>query len=318
MPRDGDFDKESGMKGEAVKLSPKRETSARHASGSLGTVTTKYVRGNENLRTSSGKYCLSPAIWKSSGNIYLYHFRMETHVTTPHFELLNAIPGQENSTKNFTLQTPPKTDIFASPTIGYHFSAPIVYVTLPIREFHSAAATITVPYTLSLLNTAGVNNPTLQFDQGGLVFALLEKDSPIPTKEAPGGKDDHPRWIKAGVEIWEGKAWGSIVVREKWSDWSLFDVEKNAVVGGYELRLQMEKLGDALVIFALGGDGGKEKTLVRKVPWVFLEEEIEDVDKMWVGVYGARPDPFDEAKGRNLEIGVEGFEVWNLKGERVG
>ncbi len=242
---------------------------------------------------------------------------MSTHVTTHTSQLLNAIPSQEHSKEKFTLQTPPKTDIFASPTTGYHFSSPIVFVTLPIRDFYSAAASISIPYTLSLPSTVEVSNPTLQFDQGGLVLALLEKDSPLPTKEAPGDKDNHPRWIKAGVEVWEGKAWGGVVVREKWSDWSLFDVERNAIIGGYELRLQMEKLGDALMIFMLGGDENQGKTLVRKVPWVFLEEEIEDVDRVLVGVYGARPDPFDEANGKNLEIGIEAFEVRNATGYRV-
>ncbi|PVH74511.1 hypothetical protein DL98DRAFT_604309 [Cadophora sp. DSE1049] len=241
---------------------------------------------------------------------------MASHVAKSPYHLLNKVPEQKAPQGEFVLQTPPRTDIFASPTIGYHFSAPIAYVKLPLRDFRSAAATINVPYTPSLSTQETVDNPTLQFDQGGLLFALLEKGRPAPTKEAPGGKDDHPRWIKAGVEVWEGKAWGSIVVREKWSDWSLFDVEKNAVLGAYQLRLQMEKLGDALVIFTVDEHGGK--TIVRKVPWVFLDAEVGDVENIMVGVYGARPDPFDEAKGKNLEIGVENFEVWTMEGEFVG
>ena len=244
---------------------------------------------------------------------------MAPHVTKSSIEplqLLNTVPQQDISRNKVTIQAPPSTDIFASPTTGYHFSAPVVYITLPLRDFCSAAATIAVPCTLSPSSQEKADNPTLQFDQGGLILALLEKGRPTPTKEAPGGKSDHPRWIKAGIEVWEGKAWGSIVVREKWSDWSLFDVDKNSVPGGYRLRLQMEKLGDALMIFTQ--DEKATKTIVRKVPWVFLESEVVNVDTVMVGVYGARPDPFDEAKGKSLEIRVEDFELWIIEGQLVG
>lgn len=122
-----------------------------------------------------------------------------------------------------------------------------------------------------------------------------------------GRKQTHPRWIKAGIEVWEGKAWGSIVVREKWSDWSLFELEEPSEKGAYKLTLQIKRMGDALMIYVLSE--GQERKSVRKVPWVFFEEERRGVESVMVGVYGARPDPFDEAKGKNLEIGAEGFEL---------
>jgi len=273
-------------------------------------------------RRTSQLHTIKCIIWNSvdiSASTKPIEHKMPPRVTTSPtqlLQLLNTVPQQDISGNKFTLQIPPNTDIFASPTTGYHFSAPVVYITLPLRDFCSAAATIAVPYTLSPSHQERVDDPTLQFDQGGLIFALLEKGRLTPTKEAPGGKSDHPRWIKAGIEVWEGKAWGSIVVREKWSDWSLFDVEKNSVPGAYRLRLQMEKLGDALMIFTQ--DENRARKIVRKVPWVFLESEVENVETVIVGVYGARPDPFDEAKGKSLEIEVENFEAWNMEGQLVG
>ncbi|CZR66981.1 uncharacterized protein PAC_16880 [Phialocephala subalpina] len=227
---------------------------------------------------------------------------------------LNTLKGQESISKSFTILTPPQTDIFASPTHGYHFSAPILYTTLPLLSFTSSKATISVPFTFGLPNSPTAPNPTLKFDQGGIVFVLPEAGIEVEDMKKMK-KEAHPRWIKAGIEVWEGKAWGSIVVREKWSDWSLFELSPPSPLGEYRLTLEMERMGDALMIYVLSE--GKERRLVRKVPWVFLEEERRGVTEVLVGVYGARPDPFDEAKGKNLEIGVEGFEVWDGEGKKV-
>lgn len=226
-------------------------------------------------------------------------------MTSP-IQTLNTIEGQEAALKDFIILTPPHTDIFASPTHGYYFNAPIIYTQLPLLSFAKAKATISVPFTLSLPEPLAAPNPTLQFDQGGLVFILPEIGNGVEDLKQ-GEKESHPRWIKAGIEVWEGRAWGSIVVREKWSDWSLFELEQSSEKGEYILTLQMERMGNALMIYVVSE--GKERRLVRKVPWVFLKEETGGVERVIVGVYGARPDPFDEAKGKNLEIGVEGFEV---------
>ncbi|KUJ17150.1 uncharacterized protein LY89DRAFT_685090 [Mollisia scopiformis] len=233
---------------------------------------------------------------------------------SPPIHFLNTVQGQQEASDKFSILTPPRTDIFASPTHGYHFSAPIIYTQLPILEFGSAKATISIPFTLHSPKEKEVENPTLQFDQGGLVFVF-----PGAGTEAKdlvqAEKETHPRWIKAGIEVWEGKAWGSIVVREKWSDWSLFEPGQITATGTYKMTLEMERFGDALMIYTVSEV--KKRTLVRKVPWVFLEEERSGVETIMIGVYGARPDPFNEAKGKLLEIGIKSFGVKDQDGKRI-
>ena len=70
------------------------------------------------------------------------------------------------------------------------------------------------------------------------------------------------------------------------------------------MTIETERLGDALMIYNILG---AEKTLVRKVPWCFLEGETKET--VWIGVYGARPDPYDEAQGKNLVARFENFVI---------
>jgi hypothetical protein len=234
-------------------------------------------------------------------------------MSSPDLFLLNPDPSQDEIHRQnvFTLKVPPKTDIFASPTIGYHFSAPIAYKCLPTRNFSKARATITMPFTLNCLPTTRVENPTLQFDQAGLVFVFLDPKFPAPCLANPvSGKTEnpHPKWIKADVEVWEGKTFGSVVVREKWSDWSLFAVPSSADAVEVTLTIEMQRLGDALMIYKILGT---ERELGRKVPWGFLEGETTET--VWIGVYGARPDPYDEAQGKNLVALFENFVIEDVE-----
>jgi hypothetical protein len=76
----------------------------------------------------------------------------------------------------------------------------------------------------------------------------------------------------------------------------------------------MERTGDALGVYAFSEEDGEAKTLVRKVPWVFLEEGNGAVESVLVGVFAGRPDPRDQAAGKNLEVVVEG---WSVNGEEL-
>jgi uncharacterized protein len=159
--------------------------------------------------------------------------QLVTMILTP----LNTVPEQDpisSPEMPFIPHVPPKTDVFASPALGYHFSAPILYTAIPTTSFKSARATISVPF--SLQSSTRPSNPTLQFDQAGLIFVLPHPSLPFPSLTQPGGKSAsqgnpsaHPKWIKAGIEVWEGNAWGSIVAREQWCDWSTFELSPSTI-----------------------------------------------------------------------------------------
>lgn len=253
--------------------------------------------------------------------------------------LVNAVPSQAPITgheAHFSLAAPPQTDLYASPALGYHFSAPIAYTQLPTSRFASLQVSVAVPFTLPLFQpplhardaaeaveaAEAARNPTLQFDQGGIVFVLPHASHPNPSATEPGSSGasptPHPRWVKAGIEVYEGRPYGSVVVRDRWSDWSLYDLPDYSLGGptresiAAALTLRADRNGDALVISVVDIDG--EKRPVREVPYWFLHDEVED--SCWVGVIGARPDPTKEAK-RDLEVRFKGLEIRDAQGNSL-
>lgn len=96
----------------------------------------------------------------------------------------------------------PRTDIFASPTISYHFSSPVAFLSLPTQEFRFARSKVSIPDTL--LSKTASNNPTLQFDQAGILVVLPSLKHPDPAKNNPGSADSgkpHPKWVKISIEV---------------------------------------------------------------------------------------------------------------------
>lgn len=233
--------------------------------------------------------------------------------------LLNEASDQSPITdrSSITLRIPPKTDIYASPSLGFPFSAPIAYTTLPTASLTLARTTISLPLVQPKSHTSDSLNRTQQFDQGGLIFVQPHPSHPSPSA-AESGSDQTtasghtpPKWVKAGIEFYNGHMRGSVVVRDRWADWSLFEVPQAAFkssdtdgIQTVSITLEADRLDDALAIWLVVP--GSDRMPVRKILWWFLKNERQD--NSWVGVYGARPDPNDETK-ENLEVRFDGFEV---------
>ena len=126
--------------------------------------------------------------------------------------------------------------------------------------------------------------------------------NPIPDGKNAADASTHPRWVKAGIEINDGKPWISVVARDEWADWSLASTpagsDSNA---GKTVKATIEfvKHDNALLVFVKDGE---ERRMIREVQWVFLDEQLEK--PCWIGVYAARPDAKGEAEGA-LEVHFE-------------
>ncbi|KAI1851042.1 hypothetical protein JX266_003707 [Neoarthrinium moseri] len=221
----------------------------------------------------------------------------------------------------FTLTAPSKTDIHASPVPAprYIFTAPAV-LGAPARPLAAfTRARVSFAYT-----------PALQYDHAGL--ALLLGASSSDADGRPGQVGRHSAWVKAGLEAKDGAVWLSVVTKTAggWCDWSLGalpDAEGAGAGLGREVAvtIELERAKNALLVHHVrqrGGadgaegeeEGDEHKTLIRKVPWVFLDAEDRvvaegDESAAWVGAFAARPDPEGRAgEGGRLEV-----RFWNLE-----
>jgi regulation of enolase protein 1 (concanavalin A-like superfamily) len=195
--------------------------------------------------------------------------------------------------KSFTLSAEPKTDIYAAPAHGYVWTAPIIYKALKASTFKKARLAITLNWTTT-------------YDQGGLVLAFPTASNPTPDSSNAKDISTHPQWVKAGIEINEGKPWISVVARENFADWSLASPPAGSGSNGgktVKATIEFERHDNALMIFVLDGE---ERRMIREVQWVFLEGQLERV--AWIGVYCCRPDAKGEADGA-LKVEFEDFVV---------
>jgi regulation of enolase protein 1 (concanavalin A-like superfamily) len=130
-----------------------------------------------------------------------------------------------------------------------------------------------------------------RYDQGGFVLKLTHPDA---------SKQD--KWLKAGVEFFNGKPMVSTVGTWAWSDWSVAPVVKGE--GGewvtVEAVRQGDELGSGLWVYQIV-DG--ETVPLREVAWFFAEE-----DQGWeveVGAYAAKP----SSEGGELVVSFRDMQV---------
>ena len=170
-----------------------------------------------------------------------------------------------------TVYTPPKTDIWRPSATEDVFDAPYVYTPIRSGSFHSISVSISGPWKT-------------KFDQGGILIVW----------PAPSGKRNENKWMKTGIEYFEGKPALSVVGCDRFSDWSLSPM---AAEGGTEATLLAEREGSTLWVYVL--EGGQKRAL-REIKWAFMEGREADAE-MWVGLCAAKPTP-DEGDG---ESGIE-------------
>lgn len=185
---------------------------------------------------------------------------------------------------SFTLTALPNTDIWRKPPKHIAFNAPTSPASPPshpLSTFHSARLTLTLPPASQLT----------QYDQAGLLLRLTR-----------AGATD--KWLKTGVEFYEGAPYVSTVGCDVWADWSvvpLAAVNGETGDGEIEATVEVKRQDGALWVFLVRGE---TKVPLREVAWFFAEEAWE----VAVSAYVARP--AKEVEGsQGLVAGFRGLEV---------
>ncbi len=198
----------------------------------------------------------------------------------------NGATLPHSTSDSFTITAHPITDIWrrdATPE-GDVFNAPYIYTTLTPTTFSRLAVTVTVPWRT-------------QFDQGGLLIAF-----PSSIKGSGNGHGQNWRWIKAGIEMFDGKPALGVVGTDRFSDWSLAPMPGPDADHQREAEFEAVRDGTSLWVYVVV-DG--ERRALREVKWAFLggEEEVR------VGVYAAKPTPDEGAAEAGVEVGFSGLVV---------
>lgn len=171
---------------------------------------------------------------------------------------------------HFKIFAPPKTDIWRPSPTEDRFDAPFIYTSIKSSNFKQVSATISAEWKT-------------QYDQGGILICW-----PAPEK-------NHSKWIKTGIEFFNGKPSLSVVGCDRYSDWSLCLLP---IAGAIHATIEAERVGQTLWIYLIFNG---ERRALREIKWAFLEDREAEAE-MWVGTYAAKPTP--ESEG-DAETGIE-------------
>ncbi|KAL8724460.1 MAG: hypothetical protein Q9166_007945 [cf. Caloplaca sp. 2 TL-2023] len=197
-----------------------------------------------------------------------------------------SLPTTHSKFAIITLLAPPSTDIWRKPQPHTdRFNAPLYVTSLPLKDLKAVQVTVKGRWK------------TL-YDQGGLVMTL------------PAGKGgEGHRWVKTGIEHYNGKPHISAVACDRWADWSLLPFPVSSTD---EVTIRMEREVNAK-------SGGKSSTLwikyldpstgqwnpIREITWGFADEEVD----CSVGVYAAKPTTDEGNEEGELKVEFRGLEV---------
>ena len=121
---------------------------------------------------------------------------MAQNCSTLHNSSDSQSPIQEPLPVSFQLTAPPNCDIWRKPPSTSDFNAPFPLRSFPLSSFRAARVTIQAQWST-------------KFDQGGLLL-ILPGENGLDRKER--------RWIKTGVEFFNGRPNLSTVATDRWSD----------------------------------------------------------------------------------------------------
>ncbi|KAH6632211.1 hypothetical protein F5144DRAFT_602959 [Chaetomium tenue] len=207
-------------------------------------------------------------------------------------------------TDTFNITANPDTDIWRKPPTTDVFNAPTALPpsTTPHPQRTSGPLNAFLSARLSLNFT-----PQEQYDQGGILLSLRRHTDPKNTPPA--------KWIKAGIELYNGAPRVSTVACDRWADWSVADLRpapggsgppsSQSETGWTTVVVEKDKDGNGTGVWVYWiAEGSEEKVPLREICWVFGDEpEAWEVE---VHAMAARPNK--EAQGA-LTVEFAGLEV---------
>lgn len=181
-----------------------------------------------------------------------------TVMTSVQWQTANGAKEIHDLTKPFTIEARAKTDIWRPSAEDDVFNAPYIYKSVQVSSFKQIRVTVSGDWKT-------------QFDQGGLFLSFPFHDGPI-------------RWIKAGIEYFEGQPVLGVVGTDRFSDWSLCPMGKGERKATFELR----KEGSTLWVYVVVNESRQP---LREIKWAFIDSESQSNQQvdMHVGVYAAKP-----------------------------
>lgn len=207
------------------------------------------------------------------------------------YRLHNASPHQvalpTPLPKSFTICTPPDCDTWRKPPSTNNFNAPLLLRNLPLSSLRSARVTVSADWKT-------------KFDQGGLVLIL------------PGKEDRSQRkWVKTGIEFFEGRPNLSTVACDRWADWSLAPLpESDHGKVTIELSREVTKGEKTTTLWVHSVDASTgQKRALREVSWVFEDGSLQQETECEIGVYSAKPIKEESDEKKELEVKFEDLVI---------
>ncbi|TDZ47166.1 Uncharacterized protein CTRI78_v008695 [Colletotrichum trifolii] len=195
------------------------------------------------------------------------------------------------TTTPFTVEAAPGTDIWRKP--GHNaWNIPTVNVTTgPLGSFLSVRATFSGPWTHL-------------YDQTGILL--------VPRRASDAAAPDS-KWVKTGVELYDGRPHLSTVTCDRYADWALYPLP-TADAADVDESVTVE-------VFRDGGPRGKNawvhhleldadgnvtrRTPLRKICWFFADEDEGD----WVLDVGPLVARTDKTATESLKVDFTRFDV---------
>ena len=138
----------------------------------------------------------------------------------------------------------------------------------------------------------------------------------LPQSDTGGG---NPKFVKTGIEFYDGRPQLSVVAVDRWADWSLAggssSVGKDAD-SSVTIELEREEIdgspGPSLWIYHVTDDHGQKgkevRNPLREVTWLFHDPDNKEAE-CWVGAFCAKPTATPGNPDQTLTVRVENFEI---------